>query len=238
MQQDTERMQLLYVEDLRDEFARLRKAGKTVNDTIELVGESFVANEETIFGNPNYEYIERELDWYLSGSLKVDDIPSGAPRIWQRIASTKGEINSNYGHLLLGEENGFQFDNVLKHLVADPTSRRATAVYTRPTIHQDWNRDGMADFICTNAVQYLIRDDELHLVVQMRSNDIVFGYRNDRAWHEFTQLSMIQELQDHGITVGMGEIYWNAASLHIYERHFWMLDHYIDTGEWLVDVNK
>jgi len=229
---------LLFVEDLREEFARLRKAGKTVGGTIELVGESFVANDETIFGNPNYEYIERELDWYLSGSLSVDDIPGGAPAIWRRISSGLGEINSNYGHLLLSEDNGWQFENVLRHLIDDPETRRATAVYTRPSIHTDWNRDGMQDFICTNAVQYLIRDGKLDLVVQMRSNDIVFGYRNDRAWHEWTQHTLIQDLAEHDIEVQPGRIYWNAASLHIYERHFWLLDHFIETGEWLVDVNR
>jgi thymidylate synthase len=237
MQHHTERTQLLFVEDLREEFARLRKAGKTVGNTIELIGESFVANDETIFGSPNYEYIERELDWYLSGSLNVNDIPGGAPAIWKKIASANHEINSNYGHLLLSEDNGFQLDQVVTHLIQDPETRRATAVYTRPTIHRDWNRDGMQDFICTNAVQYLIRDGKLDLVVQMRSNDIVFGYRNDRAWHEWTQLTVIQDLAENGVLVEPGNIYWNAASLHIYERHFWILDHYIATGQWLVDVN-
>lgn len=222
---------MLFIEDIRDEFARLRVEGKTVNGTLELVGESFLATEDSIFGQPNHDYIQRELDWYVSGSLDVNDIPGGAPQIWKQVSSNEGLINSNYGYLLLGEENGYQLDHVVKHLVDDIGTRRATAVYTRPEIHTEWDFDGMSDFICTNAVQYLIRDGQLHLIVQMRSNDIVFGYRNDYAWHRFTQRLVIDDLAENGIDVKAGQIVWHAASLHMYERHFWMLDHYIQTGD-------
>lgn len=222
---------MLYIDDLRDEFARLRVEGREVNGTLELIGESFIASEESIFGQPNPDYIQRELDWYVSGSLNVNDIPGGAPSIWKQVSSSEGLINSNYGFLFLSEENGNQLDHVVKHFLADPGTRRATAVYTRPSIHKEWNFDGMSDFICTNAVQYLIRDGLLHVVVQMRSNDIVFGYRNDYAWHRFAQRVVIDELMLHGIEVAAGPIIWNAASLHIYARHFWMLDHFIQTGD-------
>jgi thymidylate synthase len=221
---------VLRPEDVRDEFADLYRRKQFVNGTLEIIGESFIASEASLFGLPNEEYIRKELDWYSSGSTNVNDIPGGPPTIWKQIASPDGEINSNYGYLLFGEANGFQYDNVYKTLVADPGSRRATAIYTRPTMHQDWNRDGMADFVCTNAVQYLIRNGKLHLVVQMRSNDVVFGYRNDWAWHRYTQELLLTELQGQGITVTRGDITWNAASLHLYERHFWIIENYIETG--------
>lgn len=222
---------MLFIEDIRDEFARLRMAGKTVNGTLELVGESFLANEDSIFGQPNPDYIKRELDWYKSGSRNVNDIPGGTPAIWKQVSSTEGLINSNYGYLFFDEGNGSQLDNVVKHLLADLGTRRATAVYTRPSIHAEWDFDGMSDFICTNAVQYLVRDGALHVIVQMRSNDIVFGYRNDYAWHRYAQSVVISDLAEHGIDLKVGSVVWHAASLHIYERHFWMLDHYIETGD-------
>jgi thymidylate synthase len=56
----------------------------------------------------------------------------------------------------------------------------------------DYNRDGMSDFMCTNAVTYIIRDHLVHANVQMRSNDCIFGYRNDRAW----QLHVLKMLVD------------------------------------------
>lgn len=222
---------MLFIEDIRDEFARLRLSGKTVNGTLELIGESFLASEASIFGQPNPDYIERELDWYKSGSLNVNDIPGGAPRIWKQVATAEGLINSNYGFLFFDEGNDNQLENVVRHLLADIGTRRATAVYTRPSIHRQWNFDGMSDFICTNAVQYLIRNGKLHVIVQMRSNDIVFGFRNDYAWHLFAQSVVISDLAANGVIVEPGPIVWHAASLHMYERHFWMLDHYIETGD-------
>lgn len=222
---------MLFIEDIRDEFARLRVSGKTVNGTLELIGESFLANEASVFGQPNPDYIERELSWYKSGSLSVHDIPGGAPKIWEQVSSSEGLINSNYGYLFMDDRNGSQLDNVVKHLLQDLGTRRATAVYTRPEIHAQWNFDGMSDFICTNAVQYLVRDGALNVIVQMRSNDIVFGYRNDYAWHRFAQGLVIADLASHGVVVKPGVIVWHAASLHMYERHFWMLDHFIESGD-------
>jgi len=222
---------LLLPEDIRDEFAWKFEHKKFTGNTIEIIGESFLANVESLFGQPNPDYIMRELDWYQSASLNVNDIPGGPPKIWKQIATPSGEINSNYGFLLFSEENGLQMENVIRHLIADQDTRRATAVYTRPTIHEDWNRGGMSDFICTNAVQYLIRDNLLHVVVQMRSNDIVFGYRNDWAWHKYVQELVVQDLADHDIFVKPGAIVWNAASLHIYDRHFYLLENYIETGD-------
>lgn len=224
---------MLRVDDIRDLLTEKWLSEDYTNGTIELVGESFVADVPTIFGKPNDDYVERELQWYRSGSLYVNDIPGGAPKIWQQISSSTGKINSNYGHLLLSPSNGNQLSNVIIALMQDPGSRRATAIYTRPTMHSDWNAGGMQDFVCTNAVQYLIRNDELMVIVQMRSNDVVFGYRNDYAWQRYIQELIVSTLRgsDKFEQLRPGRIIWHAASLHVYERHFWMLEHYNLTGE-------
>lgn len=206
----------------RDELAAQRfVTDKTGVKTLELVGASFLADEDAIFGEVNWEYVNRELEWYRSMSLKVADIPGGAPKIWQQVASKNGEINSNYGWCIYSEPNHRQYWSVLLELLANPNSRRAVMIYTRPSMHQDYNRDGMSDFMCTNAVQYLIRDDKVHAVVQMRSNDVVFGYKNDRAWQHEVLKSLIDDLNLKGEnSYDMGDIIWNVGSLHVYERHF------------------
>jgi thymidylate synthase len=192
----------------------------------ELVGESFIANEPSIFMEPNEEYIQRELQWYESQSLSVHDFPGGAPTIWKNVASLDGKINSNYGYLLFSKENGRQFTHVLDQLLKEGEwGRRATAVYTRPSIHEDYNVNGMQDFICTNAVCYFLRDGQIHAVVQMRSNDFVYGYRNDFAWQKFVLDRMVLEYNHFARLrkipeVSAGDIHWSAASLHIYPRHY------------------
>lgn len=228
---------MLLLSDLRDEIVRAYVSGDRAGNTVELIGESFLATEPTIFGAPNDDYIKRELSWYASGSLNVNDIPGGAPKIWRTIADSDGFINSNYGFLVFDSGNHSQLDHVVSALLSDLGTRRAVAIYTRPTMHQDWNVNGKQDFVCTNAVQYLVRDGKLHLVVQMRSNDVVFGYRNDYAWQKFTQELVIADLEEHGIMVEPGDIIWHAASLHVYDRHFWLLDHFLQTGDPTPDLS-
>lgn len=222
---------MLRTKDIRDEFAS-RLAGacfvpdRTGGRVVEIVGASFVADEETILGAVNYDWCKRELDWYESKSLRVDDIPGGAPLNWKRSASKTGFINSNYGWMIWSNENHNQYDNVLAELRANPLSRRATMVYTRPDMHAAYKLDGMSDFCCTNAVQYLVRDGMLWSVVQMRSNDAWSGYRNDYYWQRHVRLRLCADLG-----LPPGPIVWNAASLHFYDSQFYLIDHYSRTGE-------
>ena len=212
---------MLKVEHIREHFISELKAGRFVTDktgvkTIEMIGANFEANQPSIFGDINEEYIQRELDWYKSMSLYVDDIPGITPAIWKQVASTEGKINSNYGWAIYSEDNGLQYLNVLDELTANPNSRRAVMIYTRPTMWSDYNHNGMSDFMCTNAVQYMIRDGQLVAVVQMRSNDVVFGYRNDYAWQKYVADMLTKDL---GLDVEP-KIIWNVGNLHVYERHF------------------
>lgn len=184
-------------------------------DMIELVGASFIADEPSIFGTVNEDYVNREIDWYTSMSLNVNDIPAPVPKIWKDVATADGYINSNYGYLIFSSDNYDQFMSCKETLERDPTSRRAIMIYTRPSIQFEYNRAGMSDFICTNAVQYFIRDDKLHALVQMRSNDLVFGYKNDWAWNKH-----VLDLLSKELGVPTGDIYWQVGSLHVYSRHF------------------
>lgn len=207
------------VRNIQDAFVNLYKSKQFVTDktgvkTIELVGASFVCDKPAIFGEPNFDYIKRELEWYESESLNVNDLQP-TPQIWQDISDKDGMIHSNYGYLIYSEKNGRQFMKVRDELIKNPNSRRAVMIYTRPSIHNEYNKNGMSDFICTNAVQYLIRDKRLHAVVQMRSNDVVFGYRNDFAWQRYVLEFLADELK-----LEYGDITWQVGSLHVYERHF------------------
>ena len=212
---------MLKVADIRQHFINELAAKKFVTDktgvkTIEMLGATFEADEPTIFGEVNEDYVERELEWYKSMSLYVEDIPGKTPVIWQQVASTEGKINSNYGWAIWHEDNGLQYQNVVRELTTNPNSRRAVMIYTRPSMWTDYNEDGMSDFMCTNAVQYMIRDEQLVAVVQMRSNDVVFGYNNDYAW----QWYIANQLSDELKLKTWPKIIWHVGNLHVYERHF------------------
>jgi thymidylate synthase len=228
----------MYLTDIRNEFLTAYQYGRFTTDksgckTLEILGASFIADEPSIFGEVNEDYVARELEWYLSQSLNVNDIPGETPKIWQAVASKDGLINSNYGYLVFNEKNFSQYQNVLAELKTNPNSRRAVMIYTRPSIHNEYNTDDMSDFICTNAVQYLIRDGRLHVVVQMRSNDAWAGYRNDYAWQVYVQALLANDL---GVLTG--DIAWQVGNLHLYERQFYLVEHYAKTGEIKQNKNK
>lgn len=188
---------------------------KTGVKTIEVIGESFIADEDWIIRKPNYEYIERELEWYKSQSRYVEDIPGDTPAIWKQVSDSDGMINSNYGYLIWSEENGNQYENVKAELQMTPNSRRAVMIYNRPSMHTDFCHDGMSDFICTYANTFMIRDGKLISHYLMRSNDAVFGFNNDLAWCKHVQTQLAKDL---GLDVG--PVIWTATNLHVYQRHF------------------
>tara|TARA_Y100001938_G_C7974830_1_gene371191 strand:+ start:150 stop:803 length:654 start_codon:yes stop_codon:yes gene_type:complete len=203
-----------FIQELRDENFTV---DRTNSKTIELIGASFIADEEAIFGEPNTSYIDAELDWYLGCSTNINDIryKDEPPQAWQYAANEYGEINSNYGKLIFDDKYYRQFDNVVNELNHEPDSRRAVMIYNRPSIWTEFDENGKNDFICTNAVSYYIRDNHLQSVVQMRSNDVVFGYKNDYAWQRYVMNMVANE-----VDCEVGSLTWQVQNLHVYERHF------------------
>lgn len=219
------------VKDVREKFARLYKDDKFVVDktgakVVEIIGAQFVADEDQIFGTPNSDWNARELQWYQSMSLNVNDIPPPIPAIWKLVATPDGFINSNYGHCVWSEANGNQYLNVFSELKKNPYSRRAQMIYTRPSMHSDFSRNGMSDFICTTATQHFVRNDELVSYVTMRSQDLVFGYKGDFHWQQHIHGNLSNDLQ-----IQAGKIIWNVASAHVYERHFPLIEKYIEESK-------
>lgn len=224
---------MLKVSDIRQHFKQEYEDNNFVLDRsgqkmIEMLGASFIADEPAIFGTPNEEYIKSEIDWYESMSTNINDIYKGdkaPPQAWQMTGNKHGEINSNYGYLIWSKQFHNQFSHVVNELANNKFSRRATMVYTRPSIWQEYNDQGKNDFICTNAVTYYIRKNKLHCVVQMRSNDVVFGYKNDYAWQKYVLNKVCDRYLDHNIfdDLECGDIHWQVQNLHVYSRHFKLL---------------
>lgn len=210
------------------EFTRDRNGGRV----LELLGASFVANDDHIFGKVNHDYVNDELTWYNSQSTNVNDLRIPVPTAWESTANPYGEINSNYGHLIYSDKYYEQYQHVLNELVTNESTRRAQMVYNRPSIWVEYNENGKNDFICTNAVTYYIRDNKMHACVQMRSNDCWAGYRNDFAWQKHVLIQLVNDYNDRlRCSVTVGNIYWQVMNLHMYERNFYLIDHFLITGE-------
>jgi len=215
--------------DIREYFIEELKAERFTTDktgakTIEMLGASFIADEPAIFGTPVKSYIDAELAWYESGSTNIMDIhglEKDPPAAWQYASNENGEINSNYGHLVFSPKYFQQYDSALFELIENPDSRRAQMVYNRPSIWVEYNENGKSDFICTNAQTVYIRDGKLHMVSQMRSNDVVFGYKNDYAWAQYLMDRFVEDYNfETEQSIVKGNLTWQVMNLHVYSRHF------------------
>lgn len=227
-------MNRLTINDIRNIFIEKYKNNEFVVNkagikTIEIIDANFEVdkNETTIFGELN-EYANRELEWYKSQSLNVNDIPGKVPIIWKRVADNNGYINSNYGWCIWNEDNYNQYKKCLKHLISDENTRQGCMIYNRPSMQIDYNKNGMSDFMCTFAVQVLIRDNVLYYNVLMRSNDAIYGFKNDLFWHKYVINELLKDLNDANIRINDYKILWHAGSLHLYESGFKFIEEIIN----------
>ena len=219
-------------EDILKLFKNKYKNDEFRGNTVELQNIHFICDKDYIVREPNYDYAKREIEWYESQSLNVNDIPEGAPTIWKQVATSLGYINSNYGWCIFGEDNGKQYEHCLKSLLKDHMTRQAVMIYTRPQMQTDWNKNEMHDFMCTHYVHCFLNEVqhpennvevyELKYIVYQRSCDAVFGFNNDFQWHKYVYDKLYNDLIDAGIPMSENKpfIEYNCGSLHVYDRHF------------------
>ena len=167
-------------------------------------------------------YAIAEWLWYLSKDKNVKNIGKFA-ETWLLIQDEQGEAESNYGEYIFGEQAGLlgtQWRWVTQELLRDRDTRRATISINQP-YHKNKNP---LDYPCTNNIHFFIRDNQLHLGVNMRSNCAVFGFCNDVWTFCMFQQLMLNELNDCGANLTLGRYYHSAGSFHVYERHWNMQD--------------
>ena len=104
---------------------------------------------------------------------------------------------------------------VIQMLKDKPDSRQAVITLHRSTDASIAARGESKDIPCTIALQFLVRDSKLNLIVTMRSNDMWTGLPYDVFCFTSFQILMAQSLG-----YGVGWYQHQAASLHIYERHW------------------
>jgi len=160
----------------------------------------------------NIKYIIAELAWYLRGNLFLDGIDHYA-KFWGDICDKNGTINSNYGYYIFKEG---QFNRIIDKLKEDMYTRQAIIIINRPDVLFKNTKDQ----ICTTSLHFLIRDDKLHLIVNMRSNDLIFGLCNDLPFFTILQEFILNIMIDFYPQLKMGNYFHNDGSLHVYERHF------------------
>ena len=165
----------------------------------------------------NWKYFAGELAWYMMRDNDIDYI-SQFSSFWKKITNpNSNEINSNYGSLLFGD----QLEWVVKSLLKDPNSRQAIAILNRPQFQFEGNKD----FVCTMYLNFWVRDNELHMKVQMRSNDVFYGLTYDAPFFAFIHQHVSSALNDYWhCYLKPGKLFHCADNIHYYEQHFELAD--------------
>lgn len=207
------------------------------------------------------DYVRKELLWYFRAN-PLDSSIVDAASIWQELPNSDGSINSNYGAHVFGkryepvvhpsaryEDYHFdepfnsvsvgalaytsQLDYIVKTLLSDKDSRRASAVIlNRAHLLSPQTKD----YPCTYALNFRIRNNELKMSVHMRSQDAVFGMGNDAPAFSVIQELVFVLLRDGGYPdLKMGSYHHTADSFHYYERHFAMVKT-INAGDSYEDI--
>jgi thymidylate synthase len=150
-----------------------------------------------------------EWMWYLSGATEVDFMEYYLPGRYLPESDDGKSVRSGYGTRLFnfGETN--QVSNVIELLNRKKSSRRAVIqLFDRSDLEQDYK-----SIPCTCTLQFAVRDERLHLIVNMRSNDVYVGLP-----HDVFAFTMLQEVIARCIGVELGTYKHCVGSLHLYDN--------------------
>jgi thymidylate synthase len=164
------------------------------------------------------KYIAAELLWYFSGTDKSDFIEKYAS-MWTSLKDKNNHVNSAYGYLIFNEHNEHgltQYDWVISSLIKDKDSRQAFMHFNKP-YHQ---YVGNPDQVCTLTALFHIRDNKLHMTLNMRSNDVIFGFMTDFTFFNILHQQVYVHLKEYYTDLKMGSYTHTSHSMHLYERHY------------------
>jgi thymidylate synthase len=162
-----------------------------------------------------------ELCWYLNGTNVVDPIAFYLPQ-YAKDAEPDGTIHGGYGPRLFGTGSNAQVWTAIDALKSNPDSRRAVVQLFDRT---DVATRRFKDVPCTCTLQFLLRENHLHLVANMRSNDVHLGLP-----HDVFAFTMLQELVARSLGVELGRYIHMVGSLHLYAEDDESVSRYLAEG--------
>jgi len=122
-----------------------------------------------------------------------------------------GELpGSAYGDRLVNTAGHDQIKRAYEQIDERPLTRRALMAVHQPAV-EDYDSNDVA---CTAHLQPYLRDDELHMVAVVRSQDMYWGYPYDSHNNQWIQCMMAGMLG-----VEPGDYYHVMQSCHYYTEH-------------------
>jgi len=174
-----------------------------------------------------YAFAVGEFLWYWRGSNSLEEMTYYNKRMPQFSDDGKTVVSA-YGHIIhgmapTGPDKAAKVDQwkiCINTLKSDKDSRRAVLQIHQPVHQFNADTEGSKDVPCTLSLQFFIRENKLHLHVNMRSNDVHWGLTYDLFSFTLFQECMLLELKKHYPDLELGLYYHTTGSLHVYDRHY------------------
>jgi thymidylate synthase len=196
-------------EAFENTFVKIKVLGQDFDNTKALFNHGFYIEKpldnhiETDFRNWNLKYTEFEWQWYLSANPNGEEISKKAA-IWKKHMDEEGNIRSNYGWQWV---RGSQLDRIIDKLYVNSNTRQAViSIYDGKEIGTY-----QYDTPCTLSIHFQIIDKKLCMTVNMRSNDLWFGFCNDQYC-----FSKLQEMVAKDLSISVGWYYHFSSNMHLY----------------------
>lgn len=132
-------------------------------------------------------------------------------------------LYGSYGSRIYGSGKNKlnQFENLIKILSTKRKTRQAIIQILEPADLFTATKD----LPCTISLQFLVRDNKLHMFTNMRSNDIFKGFA-----HDVFSFTMLQEIVARILDLELGTYNHFVSSFHLYEKDMKKATAYLNEG--------
>lgn len=156
----------------------------------------------------NEAFMFAEASWIISGNNRLEYVKQYMSG-YKEFSDDQVFLRGAYGPKVVD-----QLPYVVDAIEKDRDTRQAvlTTWRERPAPSKD--------IPCTISMQFIVRSGKLHAIVNMRSHDIVLGFTYDVFTFSMVAKSVQLLLKERGIDVELGDLFVNAGSLHMYQRHY------------------
>lgn len=151
-----------------------------------------------------------EALWYLKGDDSLEYIRYYAPRMKNYSQDGSKLTGTAYGKKIFNYDNCInQWEYIVEELKKDSNSRRCVISIKDP---REFLIKDNIDVSCTISMQFLQREDKLHMITTMRSNDLFVG-----AISDIFSFTLLQEVLAGQLNIQVGNYYHQVGSSHLYE---------------------
>jgi thymidylate synthase len=202
-----------------DQIVRTKWADGTPAHTISLISQQMVfdTSEVPIITTKKVAWKSaiHELLWfYVHRTSDASYLDEHNVKIWREWTNKHNSIGKAYGYqlgkpIMIKGKITNQVHNVIDELKNNAASRRHVVSL--------WNIDDldqMALYPCVWNHQWLVKQGKLHLIVQVRSNDIFLG----NCFNHF-QYYVLQRIMCQVTGYEIGQLVLNINDAHIYDKH-------------------